>query len=130
MDRKVYFKPREAAERLALSPVYLRELANAGEIDVILTPGGQRRYDVEGYLEKQQAVGTGAGAGPGAVQANVQNGDASAVTAELQDIQALSQEVVTRLSEVLGRLETDTEDTAESESESESEADTPDSGGS
>ena len=50
---KHYKTPRETSEILGISIDRLRRLAENGTISVIRTPGGQRRYDVQGYLDAQ-----------------------------------------------------------------------------
>lgn len=45
-----YMKRREAAEILGVHPRTLYKWEERGQIDVIRTPGGQRLFDVEGYL--------------------------------------------------------------------------------
>ena len=49
-----YYTPREAAEALGYNVDYLHQLANQGKIDFIMTPRGQRRYDVDGYVRSQK----------------------------------------------------------------------------
>ncbi len=49
-----YYTPRDAAEALGYNVDYLRQLAKAGKIDFIMSPGGQRRYDVDGYIRSQK----------------------------------------------------------------------------
>ncbi|RKU17901.1 IS607 family transposase [Candidatus Poribacteria bacterium] len=50
---KHYKTPRETSEILGISIDRLRRLAENGTISTIRTPGGQRRYDVQGYLDEQ-----------------------------------------------------------------------------
>ncbi len=50
---KHYKTPRETSEILGISIDRLRRLAENGTISVIRTPGGQRRYDVQGYIDAQ-----------------------------------------------------------------------------
>ena len=50
---KHYKTPRETSEILGISIDRLRRLAENGRISTIRTPGGQRRYDVQGYLDAQ-----------------------------------------------------------------------------
>ena len=50
---KHYKTPRETSEILGISIDRLRRLAENGTISAIRTPGGQRRYDVQGYLDEQ-----------------------------------------------------------------------------
>ena len=50
---KHYKTPRETSEILSISIDRLRRLAENGTISTIRTPGGQRRYDVQGYLDAQ-----------------------------------------------------------------------------
>ena len=50
---KHYKTPRETSEILGISIDRLRRLAEKGTISTIRTPGGQRRYDVQGYLDEQ-----------------------------------------------------------------------------
>ncbi|RKU11559.1 IS607 family transposase [Candidatus Poribacteria bacterium] len=50
---KHYKTPRETSEILGISIDRLRRLAANGTISTIRTPGGQRRYDVQGYLDEQ-----------------------------------------------------------------------------
>ena len=50
---KHYKTPRETSEILGISIDRLRRLAENGTISTIRTPGGQRRYDVRGYLDAQ-----------------------------------------------------------------------------
>ena len=50
---KHYKTPRETSEILGISIDRLRRLAENGTISTIRTPGGQRRYDVQGYLDGQ-----------------------------------------------------------------------------
>ena len=50
---KTYKTPRESAKILGISIDSLRRQARAGTIDYIRTPGGQRRYDVDGYFAQQ-----------------------------------------------------------------------------
>jgi excisionase family DNA binding protein len=42
-----YIKPGEAAELLGVSRDSIRRYADAGQIDAITTPGGQRRINLE-----------------------------------------------------------------------------------
>ncbi|WP_293104468.1 MerR family DNA-binding transcriptional regulator [Moorena sp. SIOASIH] len=44
-----YLKPREASELLGVNVRTLARWENAGIIQAIKTPSGQRRYDVESY---------------------------------------------------------------------------------
>ena len=44
-----YVSAKKASELLDYTPDHLRRLANAGKIDYIRTPGGQRRYNVESF---------------------------------------------------------------------------------
>jgi excisionase family DNA binding protein len=49
----------EAAERLSVHPTTLRRWANNGEIPVMLTPGGHRRFaesDVERFADERRGV--------------------------------------------------------------------------
>ncbi len=48
-----YKTPRETSEILGISIDRLRRLAENGAISTIRMPGGQRRYDVRGYLDAQ-----------------------------------------------------------------------------
>ena len=50
---KHYKTPRETSEILGISIDRLRRLAENGTISTIRTPGGQRRYDVQGSLDAQ-----------------------------------------------------------------------------
>ena len=50
---KHYKTPRETSEIFGISIDRLRRLAENGAISTIRTPGGQRRYDVQGYLDAQ-----------------------------------------------------------------------------
>ena len=50
---KHYKTPRETSEILGISIDRLRRLAENGTISTIRTLGGQRRYDVQGYLDAQ-----------------------------------------------------------------------------
>ena len=50
---KHYKTPRETSEILGISIDRLRRLAENSTISTIRTPGGQRRYDVQGYLDAQ-----------------------------------------------------------------------------
>ncbi len=50
---KTYMNPKAAAKVLGCHVESLRRLANAGKIGHIKTPGGQRRYDVQGYIDSQ-----------------------------------------------------------------------------
>ena len=50
---KHYKTPRETSEILGISIDRLRRLAENGTISTIRTQGGQRRYDVQGYLDEQ-----------------------------------------------------------------------------
>ena len=50
---KHYKTPRETSEILGISIDRLRRLAENGTISTINTPGGHRRYDVQGYLDEQ-----------------------------------------------------------------------------
>ena len=50
---KHYKTPRETSEIFGISIDRLRRLAENGTISVIRTPGGQRRYDVQGYIDAQ-----------------------------------------------------------------------------
>ena len=50
---KHYKTPRETSEILGISIDRLRRLAENGTLSTIRTPGGQRRYDVQGYLDAQ-----------------------------------------------------------------------------
>ena len=45
-----YLSAREAG-RILYTPEYLRQLANADKIDYIRTKGGQRRYNVQAFIE-------------------------------------------------------------------------------
>jgi len=49
-----YYTPREAARALGYNVDYLRQLAKKGNIDFIMSPGGQRRYDVDGFIKSQK----------------------------------------------------------------------------
>jgi excisionase family DNA binding protein len=54
-----YIKPGEAAELLGVSRDSIRRYADAGHIDAITTPGGQRRIDrhsVETYTGKRTRI--------------------------------------------------------------------------
>ena len=46
-----YLSAREAGRILDYTPEHLRRLANAGKIDYIRTKGGQRRYNVQAFIE-------------------------------------------------------------------------------
>lgn len=49
----------EAADRLGVHPSTLRRWANAGEIPVLMTPGGHRRFssrDVEAFAAKRRSL--------------------------------------------------------------------------
>ena len=48
---KYYSASQVSAEMLGYNVDYLRHLADAGKIPVIRTPGGQRRYDVEAFIQ-------------------------------------------------------------------------------
>ena len=48
---KYYRASQVSAARLGYNVDYLRHLADAGKIPVIRTPGGQRRYDVEAFIQ-------------------------------------------------------------------------------
>ena len=48
-----YYSAKHAAEILGYHPEYLRELAKQGKIDFIRTPGGHRRYNVEGFIKNE-----------------------------------------------------------------------------
>ena len=50
---KHYKTPRETSEILGISIDRLRRLAENGTISTIKTPGGQRRYDAQGYIDAQ-----------------------------------------------------------------------------
>ncbi|MGB6295415.1 MAG: IS607 family transposase [Rivularia sp. (in: cyanobacteria)] len=50
MSDKYYIKPNEAAKRLGVSLHTLRRWEKKGLIETIRTDSGQRRYNVEGYL--------------------------------------------------------------------------------
>ena len=50
---KIYVTPKEASRRLGITSLRLRTYGDEGHIDVIRTPRGQRRYDVESYIAKQ-----------------------------------------------------------------------------
>lgn len=50
-----YYRASQAAERLGYNVDYLRTLADAGKIPVIRTPGGQRRYDVQTFIQGAEA---------------------------------------------------------------------------
>ncbi len=50
---KHYKTPRETSEILGISIDRLRRLAENGTISTLRTPGGQRRYDVQGYIDAQ-----------------------------------------------------------------------------
>ena len=50
---KHYKAPRETLEILGISIDRLRRLTEDDTISTIQTPGGQRRYDVQGYLNEQ-----------------------------------------------------------------------------
>ena len=53
-----YVSTKEAAERLGVCQNTVREYANAGKIDYIRTPGGQRRYRVDSLTsEKPTRIG-------------------------------------------------------------------------
>ena len=49
-----YLPSREAARILKLHPNTLRRFADNGIIDYIKTPSGQRRYNVQDYIEKNK----------------------------------------------------------------------------
>ena len=53
-----YVPPRVAAKALGYHPQYLRKLADDGKIPYIRTPGGQRRYQIEEFVETQMASPT------------------------------------------------------------------------
>ena len=55
-NMKHYKTPRETSEILGISIDRLRRLAENGTISTIRTPGGQRRYDVQGYLDEQNGT--------------------------------------------------------------------------
>ena len=48
-----YYSAKRAAEILGYNADYLRELANQGKIEVIRTPGGHRRYNVEAFIKSE-----------------------------------------------------------------------------
>lgn len=51
-----YAPSRQACKRLGIHRNTLQKWANAGRIDTIRTPGGQRRYDVDGFLGASAGV--------------------------------------------------------------------------
>ena len=53
---KTYMTPRDASETLGISIEQLRRLADRGALASIRTPGGHRRYDVQGYLDEQRGT--------------------------------------------------------------------------
>ena len=55
---KNYMNPKDAARVLGCHVDSLRRLVNAGKIRYIKTPGGQRRYDVQGYIDSQTGSDT------------------------------------------------------------------------
>ena len=50
---KTCVNPEAAAEALGCHVNTLGRLANEGKIQYIKTPGGQRRYDLQGYIDRQ-----------------------------------------------------------------------------
>ena len=48
-----YYNAKRAAEILGYHPEYLRELAKQGKIDFSRTPGGHRKYNVEGFIKNE-----------------------------------------------------------------------------
>lgn len=48
--------PREAAKALGYNVDYLRQLAKAGKLPYILSPGGQYRYAVQEYIDSQRST--------------------------------------------------------------------------
>jgi len=53
-----YLPSRKASEILGLHPNTLRRYANNGTIEFIKTKSGQRRYNVDAYLDLQQQTST------------------------------------------------------------------------
>jgi len=51
-----YVPLRVAVERLGMHPNTLRRYAEGGKIDYIKNEAGQRLFDVDGYIGKQQSV--------------------------------------------------------------------------
>ncbi len=49
----VYMSAKKAGELLDYTPEHLRRLARAGKIDYIRTKGGQRRYNVQAFIESK-----------------------------------------------------------------------------
>lgn len=50
---KEYKTPKDTCRELGIHLNTLATMANTGKIDYIETPGGHRRYDVTGYIAKQ-----------------------------------------------------------------------------
>ena len=50
---KAYVNPKAAAKILGCHVDTVSRLANDDKIRYIKTPGGQRRYDVQGYIDSQ-----------------------------------------------------------------------------
>lgn len=51
-----YIRPAEAAKLLGVSRDTVRRYANNGDLDAIITPGGQRRIDLESVEVIRQRV--------------------------------------------------------------------------
>jgi excisionase family DNA binding protein len=52
-----FVKPNEAANTLGVSLRTLRRWEEAGEINTIRTPSGQRRYDIEKFIKEESQFG-------------------------------------------------------------------------
>ncbi len=78
-----YKTPRETSEILGISIDRLRRLAENGTISVIRTPGGQRRYDVQSYIDGQTEA-TLTTVGYCGVSRKGQSGDLASQVAYLQ----------------------------------------------
>ncbi len=58
-ETRVWFSLQEAAQQLGVHPTTLRRWADDGEIPVMLTPGGHRRFavaDVERFAEERRRL--------------------------------------------------------------------------
>jgi excisionase family DNA binding protein len=56
---KQWLSLNEAAQQLGVHPVTLRRWADDGEIPVMVTPGGHRRFAVAGSIGFQKAPAAG-----------------------------------------------------------------------
>jgi len=59
MDKKEWLSPKQAAEQLGVHITTLRRWADGGDISVMVTPGGHRRFalaDIERFAEERRRL--------------------------------------------------------------------------